>query len=75
MPADVPPDRLAIDPKSPFYRAAALDRGVGVRFKGTEITNCAEYCISEGWVRRIPAGGTFHNTVKLQGNVEVWFRT
>lgn len=45
------PDRLAIDPKSPFYNKALLDRGVGVRFKGAEKQNVVEYCVSEGWVR------------------------
>lgn len=68
------PDRLALNPRSPFYRKDLLDRGVGIRFKGHEITNCAEYCISERWVRRIPAGGTYQNAVKLQGDVEAWMR-
>lgn len=71
---DSPPDRLAVDPKSLFYDKALLARGIGVRFKGTEKTNVAEYCLSEGWVRLIPPGGTYKNTVKLQGSVEVWFR-
>ena len=48
---DVPPDRLARNPKSPYHDAAALERGVGVRFKGVEKTNVEEYCVSEGWVR------------------------
>lgn len=72
---DSPPDRLALDPKSPFHNKALIERGIGVRFKGTEIKNVAEYCVSERWVRRIPAGGTYKNTVKLQGLVEVWFRS
>ncbi len=74
----VMPDRLALDPKSPFYNKALLDRGVGVRFKGTEKRNVAEYCISEGWVRlQTPVGRTRDGqpvTVKLQGKVEVWMR-
>lgn len=69
------PDRLSIDPKSPFHNRDLLLRGIGVRFKGVERTNVAEYCLSEGWVRLIPAGGTYHNTVKLQGKVEVWVRS
>ena len=36
---DTPPDRLATSPDSPFHDAAALERGVGVRFKGVEKTN------------------------------------
>ena len=53
---DTPPDRLSANPGNPFYDAAALDRGVGVRFKGVEKTNVDEYCVSEGWVR-LTAGG------------------
>ena len=72
------PDRLALDPKSPFHNAALINRGVGVRFKGTEKRNVAEYCISEGWVRLIVGQqrGRDGNqlAVKLQGTVEVWMR-
>ena len=49
------PDRLSSDPRSPFYDAALLERGVGIRFNGAEKTNVEEYCVSEGWVR-VPAG-------------------
>jgi hypothetical protein len=51
--SDTPPDRLASNPKSPFYDEAVLNRGVGIKFKGEEKTNVDEYCVSEGWVRRI----------------------
>jgi hypothetical protein len=76
--ADTPPDRLSTDPKSPFYDAEILMRGVGVRFKGVEKNNVEEYCVSEGWVR-IAAGKAkdrFGNpmTIKLQGPVEPYFR-
>jgi hypothetical protein len=75
---DTPPDRLASNPKSPFYDAAVLDRGVGIRFKGEEKTNVDEYCVSEGWVR-LSVGKTLDRhgnamTVKLQGTVEPYFR-
>ena len=75
---DVPPDRLAADPKSPYYDAALLDRGVGVRFKGVEKTNVVEYCVSEGWVR-LAVGRSVDRTgapmtVKLRGAVEPYFR-
>ena len=75
---DTPPDRLASNPKSPFYDEAVLDRGVGVRFKGEEKTNVDEYCVSEGWVR-LSVGKTLDRhgnamTVKLQGTVEPYFR-
>lgn len=76
--SDTPPDRLATNPKSPFYDAAVLERGVGIRFKGEEKTNVDEYCVSEGWVR-LSVGKTLDRhgnpmTVKLQGSVEPYFR-
>lgn len=83
IPADGPsttlPDRLSVNPKSPFYDQAVLDRDVGIRFNGAEKNNVEEYCISEGWVR-LSAGNAkdrFGNamTVKLKGKVEPYFRT
>ncbi len=76
--SDTPPDRLATNPRSPFYDEAVLARGVGVRFKGEEKTNVDEYCVSEGWVR-LAVGKTLDRhgnpmTVKLQGTVEPYFR-
>ena len=75
---DTPPDRLAIDPQSPYHDADVLARGVGVRFKGVEKTNVDEYCVSEGWVR-LSVGTTVNRqgkpmTVRLNGEVEPYFR-
>jgi hypothetical protein len=75
--SDTPPDRLAIDPDSPFHDAALLQRGIGIRFKGVEKHNVEEYCISEGWIR-VQAGKTLDRkgkplTLKLSGPVEAWF--
>ncbi|QUD87606.1 DUF3297 family protein [Phenylobacterium montanum] len=75
---DTPPDRLSVNPDSPFYDAEVLERGVGVRFKGVEKTNVEEYCVSEGWVR-LAAGAAKDRrgqpmTIKLQGAVEPYFR-
>jgi hypothetical protein len=72
------PDRLCVDPDSPFHDADLLAKGVGVRFKGEEKTNVEEYCISEGWVRlavgnRVDRRGKAL-TVKLQGPVEAWIK-
>ena len=75
---DLPPDRLSINPDSPFYDAAILERGVGIRFKGVEKTNVDEYCVSERWIRvvagqaRDRAGNPL--TLKLSGPVEPYFR-
>ena len=76
--SDTPPDRLSVNPDNPYYDAAALERGVGVRFKGVEKTNVDEYCVSEGWVR-LAAGNARDRrgqpmTIKLQGLVEPYFR-
>lgn len=72
------PDRLCVDPDSPFHDADLLSKGIGVRFKGEEKTNVEEYCISEGWVRlavgnRVDRRGKAL-TVKLQGPVEAWVK-
>ena len=68
------PDRLSLDPRSPFFDQAVLGRGVGIRFNGQEKTNVEEYCVSEGWIR-VAAGRSrdrFGNpmTIKLKGQVE-----
>lgn len=75
---DTPPDHLSNDPRSPHHDASALERGVGIRYKGVEKTNVEEYCISEGWVR-VSAGKArdrFGNplTIKLNGPVEAYFK-
>ncbi len=75
--ADLPPDRLAINPRSPHFDADILQRGIGIRFKGVVRNNVEEYCISEGWVR-VQAGRTLDRkgnplTIKLSGAVEAWF--
>jgi hypothetical protein len=75
--ADVPPDRLAISPLSPNFDSEVLQRGVGIRFKGSVRTNIEEYCISEGWVK-VQAGKTVDRKgqpllLKLKGPVEAWY--
>lgn len=76
--SDTPPDRLSTNPKSPFFNAEALERGVGIRFKGIEKTNVEEYSLSEGWVRMAVGNSRdrFGNpmTVKASGPVEAYFR-
>ena len=74
---DIPPDHLAINPRSPYFDADKLGRGVGIRFKDRVRTDIEEYCISEGWVR-VQAGKTMDRkgnplTLKLNGPVEAWY--
>jgi Protein of unknown function (DUF3297) len=49
--ADTPPDHLSIHAYSKAYNGDALERGIGIRFKGNVRTNVEEYCISEGWIK------------------------
>ena len=72
------PDRLSLDPRSPHFDEAVLQRGVGIRFNGQEKTNVEEYCVSEGWIR-VAAGRSrdrYGNpmTIKLKGSVEPYFQ-
>ena len=76
---DTMPDRLSVNPKSPFYNAELLEKGVGVRFNGVDKTNVEEYCVSEGWVR-LAVGKTLDRkgnamTVKYNGRVEPYLHT
>ena len=74
---DTFPDRLSVNPKSPYYDEALLARGVGIRFNGQEKTNVEEYCISEGWVK-VAAGRALARrgnpiTLTLKGVVVPYF--
>ena len=73
---DVPPDRLSVDPASPFYDEAALARGVGVPFRG-RAGDVEEYCVSENWIRAA-AGKALDRrgaplVIKMSGTVEPYF--
>ena len=75
--SDTPPDHLAINPTSPFHDAAALERGVGIRFNDVERDNVEEYSVSEGWIR-VQAGKARDRrgnpmTLKIKGKVDVRF--
>lgn len=70
------PDRLSIDPESPFFNADVLRCGVGIRFKGNIRTDVEEYSMSESWIR-VQAGKTVDRrgkplTIRLSGPVEAW---
>jgi len=73
---DQMPDRLSVNPNSPYYNEDLLLRGVGIRFNGEVKTNVEEYCISEGWIK-VAAGKAVDRkgnplTLKLKGTVEAW---
>ncbi len=75
--SDTPPDHLAINPTSPFHDAAALERGVGMRFNEVERDNVEEYSVSEGWIR-VQAGKARDRrgnpmTIKIKGTVVAYY--
>ena len=77
-PLSLLPDRLSVDPRSPFHVAAVFERNVGIRLNGKEHINVEEYCISEGWVK-VPAGKALDRKgqpllIKLKGQVEVFYK-
>jgi hypothetical protein len=79
-PAPSLPDRLSVDPRSPFHAKElfAQDVTVGIRFNGKDRFDVEEYCISEGWIR-VPVGRSMDRkgrslTIKLKGQVEAFLR-
>ena len=72
------PDRLSIDPRSPFHVPAVFAHDIGIRFNDKERTDVEEYCVSEGWIR-VPVGKKVDRrgqplTIKLKGRVEAFYR-
>ncbi|MDC6170650.1 DUF3297 family protein [Paucibacter sp. XJ19-41] len=72
------PDRLSIDPRSPFHDAAVFERDVGIRLNGKERFDVSEYCISEGWIK-VPVGRKVDRKgqpllIKLSGTVEAFYK-
>lgn len=76
---DTLPDRLSVNPNSPYYDEALLARGVGIIFNGVEKTNVDEYCVSEGWIRVVAGKAVDRKgnalTMKLTGKVEPYAKT
>lgn len=76
--SDTPPDRLSINPRSPHFDQAALERGVGINFKGAERNDVEEYSVSEGWIR-VALGKKVDRhgqplTIKLTGETQAFYR-
>lgn len=72
------PDRLCVDPRSPFHVAAVFEHAIGIRLNDKERLDVEEYCVSEGWVK-VPAGKTVDRKgqpllIKLKGKVEAYYR-
>jgi Protein of unknown function (DUF3297) len=74
---DTPPNHLSIHPGNAHFDADALQRGIGIRFRGERRTTVEEYCISEGWIK-VGAGKSLDRhgrpmQLTLKGPVEAWF--
>ncbi|MFM6852608.1 MAG: DUF3297 family protein [Sphingopyxis sp.] len=75
--SDTPPDRLSIQPGSPYFGGELLRRGVGIRFKDKVRTDVEEYSLSEGWIK-VAAGKSRDRfgqpmLIKLSGPLTAWF--
>lgn len=78
-PANAPalPDRLAINPRSPYHVRAVFEHDIGILFNDKERFDVEEYCVSEGWIK-VPAGKTVDRKgkpllIKLKGKVEAFY--
>jgi hypothetical protein len=72
------PDRLSIDPRSPYYNAAIFEHDVGIKLNDKERSDVEEYCISEGWIK-VPAWKALDRKgkpllIKVKGKVEPYYR-
>jgi hypothetical protein len=72
------PDRLSVDPSSPFHIPTAFEHEVGIKFNDKDRSDVEEYCISEGWIK-VTAGKTVDRKgkpmlIKLKGKVEAFYR-
>ena len=72
------PDRLSVDPRSPYHNAAIFEHDVGIKLNDKERSDVEEYCISEGWVK-VAAGKAVDRKghplmIKVKGKVEPFYR-
>ncbi|MQR00778.1 DUF3297 family protein [Glaciimonas soli] len=72
------PDRLSVDPRSPFHNAAIFEHDVGIKLNDKERFEVEEYCISEGWIK-VPAGKALDRKgkplmIKVKGKIEPFYR-
>lgn len=72
------PDRLSVDPRSPYHNAAIFEHDVGIKLNDRDRSDVEEYCISEGWVK-VQAGKAVDRKgqplmIKVKGKVEPFYR-
>ncbi|WP_440053908.1 DUF3297 family protein [Pseudoalteromonas sp. T1lg65] len=72
------PDRLSINPRSPFYNEDVLNNDIGIRFNDKERNDVEEYCMSEGWIKVASPKALDRRgqplLLKSKGKVEVYYR-
>jgi hypothetical protein len=72
------PDRLSIDPRSPYHHADVFKHDVGIKLNDKERSDVEEYCISEGWVKVAAAKARDRKgnplLIKVKGKVEPFYR-
>jgi len=71
------PDRLSIDPKSPYHLAEIFEHNIGIRVNGKERNDVDEYCISEGWVKIASLKAVDRRgqplMMKIKGTIEAFY--
>ena len=71
------PDRLSVNPSSPFHDEEIFEHNIGIRLNGNERTDVEEYCISEGWVKVASPKALDRRgqplLIKLKGVVEAFY--
>ncbi|MDH5473628.1 MAG: DUF3297 family protein [Gammaproteobacteria bacterium] len=71
------PDRLSVNPSSPYHVAEIFEHSIGIRLSGKERTDVEEYCISEGWVKIASPKALDRRgqplMIKLKGVVEAFY--
>jgi hypothetical protein len=72
------PDRLSVNPNSPYHIEKIFEREIGILLNGKERTNVEEYCISEGWIK-IPSPKALDRRgqpliMTMKGTVEAFYK-
>lgn len=72
------PDRLSVNPNSPYHVEEIFENDIGIRLNGKERTNVEEYCISEGWIKIASPKALDRRgqplLIKSKGNVEPFYK-
>jgi hypothetical protein len=72
------PDRLSVNPNSPYHVAEIFEHDIGIKLNGKERNGVDEYCISEGWIKiAVPKALDRRGQpllMKTKGKVEAFYR-